>query len=102
MINRFNEEFDFLSNFFPSIIIGEDGIVYPSVEHFFQAQKTKDLVQRRIIAEARTPGIAKRMGRRVKLRPDWEDIKDKVMLFAVRQKFKDPKLASLLLDTKNE
>lgn len=102
MINRFDGDFAFLSNFFPSVIIGEDEIIYPSVEHYFQAQKTLDLVQRQMIAEAKSPGVAKRMGRRVALRSDWEEIKDKVMLFAVRQKFKDPRLATLLLATKNE
>lgn len=102
MINRFDGDYAFLSNFFPSLIIGEDEIVYPSIEHYFQAQKTLDLRQRQKIAEARTPGIAKRMGRKVYLRSDWEEIKDKIMLFAVRQKFKNPVLADLLLATKNE
>lgn len=102
MINKFDGKFAFLSNFFPSPIIGEDGIVYPSVEHFFQAQKTHNLGQRLMIADAKTPSIAKKMGRRTKLRSDWEEVKDEIMLFAIRQKFKDPKLASLLLATKNE
>lgn len=98
-INKFDGQFAFLSNFFPCVIIGEDEIVYPSVEHYFQAQKTNDLIQRQKIAEAQTPGIAKRMGRKVVLRSDWEEVKDKVMLFAVRQKFKDPRFGSLLLAT---
>ena len=102
MINKFDGEYVFLSNFFPCVIIGEDEIIYPSVEHYFQAQKTNDLKKRQKIAKAKTPGKAKRMGRRVDLRPDWENVKDKVMLFAVRQKFKDPVLATLLLNTGDE
>lgn len=102
MINKFDSDYIFLSNFFPCVIIGEDEIIYPSVEHYFQAQKTKDLKKRQKIAKAETPGKAKRMGRRVDLRSDWENVKDEVMLFAVRQKFKDPVLATLLLNTGDE
>ena len=38
---RFENEFEFLSNFSKSEII-LNGIIYPTVEHFFQAMKTKD------------------------------------------------------------
>lgn len=102
MINKFDGQFAFLSNFFPSLVVGEDKIIYPSVEHYFQAQKTEDLKMRQLIAEAKSPGAAKRMGRRVTLRPDWEEIKDKVMLYGIRQKFRNPELAALLLATGNE
>lgn len=101
MINKFDGQFAFLSNFFPSCIIGEDGFAYPTVEHYFQAQKTYDMQKRYSISLADTPGKAKRMGRKVELREDWEQIKDSVMLFAIRQKFKDPDLAQKLLATKD-
>lgn len=47
-----------------------------------------------------TPTQAKRIGRRIELRSDWEDIKIKVMYLVVREKFKqNEELQTLLLDT---
>jgi len=97
-INRFDKEYSFLSNFYSSPI-WDDGIVYPTVEHYFQAMKTLDPNQRRTISMAATPGIAKRMGRKVQLRKDWEQVKEHYMLFALRQKFLDPTLKERLLAT---
>ena len=64
--------------------------------------KTLDINQRRAIANASTPGLAKKMGRSVSLRPDWEDIKDDVMLEGLYRKFADDELADWLLDTGDE
>lgn len=97
-IDSFENEFAFLSNFYPSKICYE-GIDYPTVEHAFQAAKTFDFYQRVAIAAAPTPGKAKRMGRSVSLRPDWEEVKDSIMEELVRRKFKDKYLALLLWST---
>lgn len=43
MINSFKGPNRFLSNFYPSII-EYNNIIYPTVEHFFQAGKTTDIV----------------------------------------------------------
>lgn len=64
--------------------------------------KTLDINKRRAIANASTPGLAKKMGRSVSLRPDWEDIKDDVMLEGLYRKFADDELAEWLLDTGDE
>ena len=101
MINRFDKEQAFLSNYYPQEIEFE-GITYPTNEHFFQAMKTLDINQRRAIANASTPGLAKKMGRSVSLRPDWEDIKDDVMLEGLYRKFTNDELAEWLLDTGDE
>ena len=101
MISEFDKEWAFLSNFYWSEIEFE-GITYPTNEHFFQAMKTLDVNERRAIANCRTPGQAKRMGRRVALRPDWEDIKESVMLEGLCLKFADEQLADWLLDTGDE
>lgn len=99
MIDDFSkEEYHFLSNFCSSPI-SYGGRTYPSVEHFFQAMKTKDDVQRRLIAEAGTPGLAKKMGRSVVLREDWNQIKLVVMAFGIMCKFNDPDLKTKLVDT---
>ena len=42
------------------------------------------------------------MGRSVSLRPDWEDIKDDVMLEGLYRKFTNDELAEWLLDTGDE
>ena len=48
---------------------------------------------------ASSPGIAKHMGRAVRLRSDWEEVKDDVMLELLRMKFGNSKLGAKLLDT---
>ena len=101
MISEFDKEWAFLSNFYWSEIEFE-GITYPTNEHFFQAMKTLDINERRAIANCLTPGQAKRMGRRVALRPDWEDVKESVMLEGLCLKFADEQLADWLLETGDE
>lgn len=94
----FHGENRFLSNFSYSDIVYEDQL-YPTVEHAFQAAKTLDLQDRYLISMASTPGMAKREGRQVQLRPDWEEIKLEVMAKLLRLKFADPELKQLLLAT---
>lgn len=97
-IDEFSGEYRFLSNFFPSPVTYE-GIEFPTVEHAFQAAKTMDTVERIRIAELKKPGEAKRAGRKVALRPDWENVKEKIMLDILRLKFAYPDLRKYLLNT---
>lgn len=101
MIDCFDKEWAFLSNFYESEIEFE-GITYLTNEHFFQAMKTLDINERRAIANCRTPSQVKRMGRQVALRPDWEDVKESVMLEGLCLKFADEQLADWLLETGDE
>ncbi len=79
--------YGFLSNFYPAPIT-VDGTTWPTTEHYFQAQKTEDTVQQDVIRQAATPGEAKRLGRAIQpLRPSWDDVRDHVMLRALRSKF---------------
>lgn len=79
-----------LSNYF----IEPDGTC---VECEFQAEKTWDLTERVAILTA-SPGEAKRLGRKAKLRPDWDDVKVNVMRGLVMRKFLDhPELAEQLV-----
>lgn len=99
-ITRFTEKYHWLSNFsYLQTPIVEDGISYSTVEHYFQAMKSLDPVERALVADLKTPGESKRRGRRLKLRADWEDIKEEVMYTALKYKFNDPKLKDLLLAT---
>lgn len=98
IIDCFDGEYAFLSNFHPSQI-RINCITYPTIEHAFQAAKTMDFDIRNEIAAASTPGIAKRMGRKVALREDWEEVKDIIMKNLIHEKFKDKELAKQLLAT---
>jgi len=98
-ITRFKGEFDFLSNFYPSHV-ALDKFRYDTVEHAFQAAKTIDPQERRSVRYMDTPGKAKKAGRKVTLRPDWEEVKIQVMEDLVRQKFtRHPDLKEKLLAT---
>ncbi|HEX4622449.1 MAG TPA: NADAR family protein [Myxococcaceae bacterium] len=100
MIDSFTGANRFLSNFHPARVVLY-GVVYPTVEHAFQAAKTLDPIERARVAAAPSPGAAKRLGRRVALRPDWEEVKEGVMLALLRQKFADATLSGLLARTED-
>lgn len=101
MINAFHGEHAFLSNFYPSPVTW-DGVTYPTVEHAFQAAKTHNQEDRLAILTAATPGRAKKLGRKVALRTDWEGIKLSVMRNLLEQKFKEDDLALWLAETDGE
>lgn len=88
-IRYFRGNYAYLSNFW----IEKSG---RSVEHYFQAAKTNDAAQSARILNAANPHEAKRIGRRVSLREDWETEKDAVMLTCLRYKFSDARLAKKL------
>jgi ribA/ribD-fused uncharacterized protein len=86
VINKFDNEYAFLSNFFCSMFSwkGED---WRTVEHAFQGAKTSDPVDKTRIRIADSPGYAKKLGRKVDLRSDWEDVKIEIMAELVCAKF---------------
>lgn len=86
MIDLFRGKYGFLSNFYSSPIKIE-GITYPTVEHFYQAMKSKDIEVRKIVASCATPAIAKKRGRQLILRKDWKDVKDICMIKGLLTKF---------------
>ena len=105
MINCFDGEFAFLSNFYESPIPISDGVdvfTAKTVEHYFQASKTPNMEEFLGILSAKTPGQAKRLGRKSMLYPDWEQIKEQVMYDALCKKFAIPELREKLLATGNE
>ena len=77
-ILAFRGEYAFLSNFHPSPLDYES-VTFKTVEAAFQAAKTFDLSLRREIAALATPTAAKRLGREIPIRPDWESVKIDVM-----------------------
>jgi len=79
-----------------------DGKVWPTSEHYFQAQKFLDEGQQEQVRQADSPKVAAGMGRDRErpLRPDWEAVKDDVMRKVVRAKFSQhDDLRAILLAT---
>lgn len=101
-IDYFKGVWGFLSNFHPAVVVYE-GVEYASVEHAYQAAKTLDLKKREVLSLAFNPRLtaakAKAIGRRIKIRPDWEEIKVGVMRELLIQKFSQPMLRLQLLST---
>src|SRR5262249_29211326 len=82
-----------------------DGRYWLTSEHYFQAQKFPGTEHAERIANARTPKHAARLGRdrSVRLRPDWEGVKDDVMRRAVLKKFQThADIRATLLETGDE
>src|SRR5262245_16180868 len=95
------EPYGEFSNFAPYPITLK-GKVWPTSEHYFQAQKFAGTEHEEAIRLTRSPMVAARMGRSRKrpLRPDWESMKDDLLREAVLAKFtQHPNLAALLLST---
>lgn len=94
-------EYGEFSNFAP-FPIKLKGKTWPTTEHYYQAQKFKGTPQEQKIRKANTPVLATQMGRnrKLKLRPDWEKVKDSVMYDAIKAKFtQHQELKALLLAT---
>lgn len=100
MTPNFDNEFSFCSNF-AACDIEYKGHTYKTAEHAFQAAKAQLEGYRAWVADATTPGQAKRRGREIPLRPDWEYIKDDVMLDIVRIKFHDPDMKLRLVKSRD-
>ena len=72
---------------------------FPSVEHAYQAFKSLDPIDWDMFSRMKTPGMAKRQGRCIIMREDWDDVKVSFMSGFLQQKFLDPELKQMLLDT---
>jgi ribA/ribD-fused uncharacterized protein len=97
MIDSFDGEYRFLSNFYLTEVEYE-GMNFPSSENAFQAAKTLDTKLRQYFLSV-TPSVSKRMGRALTLRPDWEKVKVEIMAELLDIKFRDPVLRAKLLAT---
>ena len=98
-ITEFRGPYFFLSNFYETPV-KYDGLTYPSSEAAFQAAKCLDPKARKIF-QTMTPKQAKQFGKRVSLRPDWEEVKLQVMADILKNKFENKELRAKLLATES-
>ena len=87
-----------MSNFVPCKVMFE-GLEFASTEHAYVAAKTLDQAKREEIAAVETAGQVKRVGRKLKLREDWEEVKVDIMQDLLIQKFAQEPFKSQLLAT---
>jgi ribA/ribD-fused uncharacterized protein len=85
-VRGFFGPYRFLSNFW-TCDVPMYGEVFRSSEHAYMYHKSKDEKYRKAILKAATAKEAKRIGRDVELREDWEQIKFSVMTTVVGRKF---------------
>ena len=97
-IKYFDGKNRYLSNFYEAPI-DYNGLTYKNNEAAFQAQKVLDEKTREQFTEL-PPNLAKKLGRKVELREDWEDVKVDIMKDICRTKFEThPSLMDRLLST---
>lgn len=77
-----------------------EGEKYPSAEHAFQAAKCVNSVDKEKIRKTKSAAVAKRIGRRVQLRTDWEQQKLIIMENILEVKFEHKNMRELLNKTK--
>ena len=100
-IYLFRGEYEFLSNFYPAKMFFK-GIPYLNSEAAYQAQKCVRAGDKKQFSEL-SADEAKRLGSRVPLRPDWNEVKASVMERVICAKFaQHPRLAKKLLETGNK
>ena len=89
-VDNFRGKYACFSNFHDSRMI-VSGVLWQTVEHPFQANKTFDKEWQQKILEAVTPTEAKRLARKLKKlglqRPDWEQVNIRIMYCLVLTKF---------------
>lgn len=98
---KVHDDYGFMSIFAP-YPFSDGSKIWPTSEHYFQAQKFLVPEIQEKIRQIASPMDAALEGRNRQnpLRPDWEEIKDKVMLQALRMKFSQhPEIAKELLST---
>ena len=98
---KVHDDYGFMSNFAP-YPFSDGNKIWPTSEHYFQAQKFLIPEIQEKIRQIASPMDAALEGRNRQnpLRPDWEGVKDKVMLQALRMKFsQNPEITKELLAT---
>ena len=89
------------SNWFPAEFT-YDGMKWENTEQAFMYYKSNDAEYQKVVRRTTDPREVKKLGRRCKLRSDWDSVKYDIMLAVNLAKFKqNPALAELLLGTED-
>ena len=97
IIKEFQGDKRWLSNFEPCLVT-LDGVTYPSTECAYQAAKTLDEDERKQFVGI-SAGKAKRAGKTLTIRDDWDSVKLDIMEDLNRQKYSKGFLRALLIGT---
>lgn len=87
-IKGFQGEYRFLSNFWEDekpLHIG--GLTAPTAEHLYQALKTNEPREIFWVLDSKSPGEAKRRGREVTVRENWDELRYNAMKTTLGVKF---------------
>ena len=98
-ITSFRGNNEFLSNFYP-VFVEFEGDRYPSVENAFQAAKVINKEDRKVF-QFYDSKDARKYGKKVPLRSDWDSVKVGIMEELLRSKFSRKDLHEKLRDTGN-
>ena len=102
MIMQFRGRYYFLSNFYPHKFVYGD-VEYYNSEAAFQAQKCINEAEKLALSNMESPMEAKKYGKTVALREDWEEVKNDIMYSVLMAKFSsDEELKRKLLRTGEE
>lgn len=100
IINSFSGEYGFLSNFYNTPVFF-NGLLYKNSEAAYQAGKAKDPEQRNSFTTL-SPKEAKKLGRKILIRDNWDSIKTDYMRDVIHAKFtQNIDLARKLVRTDN-
>ena len=94
----FRNEYYYLSNMYPCVLklrIHGKPYIFKSAESAFQSMKNPSRISEFVELNGYD---AKKLGKRVNIRPDWNDVKDTMMLNILRAKFmQNPDLQKRLM-----
>ncbi len=100
VIDSFKGLYERFSNFYP-VVIHHNSFSFNSVEHAYVASKSKDPMFWKLISElpVERAGKAKRLGRKILIRKDWNMVKLSNMRRFLKQKFNYDVFKKCLLET---
>lgn len=98
MIKSFRGEYRWLSNFY-NCDVELWGFKFKTVENAYQASKSSNIDDWYKMVNCKTPFDAKRLGRKILIREDFDFIKINIMDHLLRQKFQDPYFKRKLIET---
>lgn len=98
---KVNDAYGYMSNFAP-YSFSDGHKIWPTSEHYFQAQKflVPEIQEKIRLLESPMDAALEGRNRQNPFRKDWEDVKDDIMRYAVREKFRqNPEILEKLIAT---